>query len=126
MYPKNIQEYIVERIIKHNKYRDEEMRKLYKVLEDFDILKCDVCLEYSQNVKSCDMCDFKCCETCYDTKIRHIDTWNLSGCKMCEKCILIYCHFCIAEVGTNGRTCTICDSILCEKCTLRWPKCCEK
>ena len=127
MFPKNIQEYIVEGIIKHIKYRDAEVKKLYEILEDFGITKCDNCVEYTKDGRLCDMCDLHFCETCYDLKIKHVNTWNLSGSNMCDKCITVFCHFCMDDVKPNtGRRCNICISVLCETCKIRWPKCCEK
>ena len=125
MYPKNIQEYIVREIIAHNKYRDLEIEQLNKILQDFDITKCDVCLEYTRDGGSCGQCDFKCCGKCYDSKIKHVNTWNLSGTEMCEKCILTHCHFCISELESTDIKCPICNSIHCETCRKRWPKCCK-
>ena len=118
MFPKNIQEYIVEGIIKHIKYRNDEVKKLYEILEDFGITKCDNCSQYTKDGRLCDMCDLHFCETCYDLKIKHVNTWNLSGSNWCEKCITIYCHFCMDDVKPN--------SILCETCKIRWPDSCSK
>ena len=125
MFPKNIQEYIVEGIIKHIKYRDDEVKKLYEILEDFGITKCDNCSQYTKDGRLCDMCDLHFCETCYDLKIKHVNTWNLSGSNMCDKCITVYCHFCIGKVGPAGRKCATCNSLLCETCTNRWRECCK-
>jgi hypothetical protein len=125
MYPKSIQEYIVEKIIKHNKYRDGEIEKLHKILEEFSIAKCDGCLRYINDGRLCDMCDLHYCENCYDEKVKHVNTRNLSGSNMCEKCIFRHCHFCMVEIELPfDRKCDTCNSILCETCTKRWPNCC--
>lgn len=64
-------------------------------LEKWDIIACSECKKYSRDPDICDMCDIRSCGC---VKITRVDTWNLSGMNMCEKCLPKYCHFCISQI----------------------------
>lgn len=106
---KNIAEYVAKYVIKANQYRDEEIKALENVLEEFEIIKCGKCLRYMNDFETCEMCDFRCCFSC--SNIKHYKTWNLSGMDMCEKCSLIYCHWCLCKVDTKHKTCPNCKDL---------------
>jgi hypothetical protein len=106
---RNIAEYVAKYVIKANQYRDEEIKTLENVLEEFEIIKCNKCLEYVKNFDSCEMCEYKCCLTC--STVKHYSSWNLSGMDMCEKCSVIYCHWCLLQVNTKDKTCLNCKDL---------------
>ena len=105
LQPKNISEYVAQYVIKHNKYRDEELDILYKVLEDFDINKCFDCEKYYLKTGHCEVCDKYYCGCC--GYIEHIKTWNLSGTWMCAICVLNQCHNCSHDAIIGCKYCKI-------------------
>ena len=115
MYPKNIQEYIVESVIKHNKYRDDEIKELERLLVECDVSKCDKCLKYKIEMYSCHLCQINCCFGCSETEIKTFISYNTYDrdtkegftsfkVNVCNKCILNLCVKCI-------------DSKMCKDCT---------
>ncbi len=115
MYPKNIQEYIVESVIKHNKYRDDEIKELQQILHDLDLDKCSTCMKYKKIMDVCALCEKMCCYKCAKTNLKHLITSNTydeitdtGSCsldiELCNKCILNLCVECI-------------DSNMCKDCT---------
>lgn len=84
---KNIQEYVVENIIKHI----EELKEIKNVLSEFGIIKCNRCNKYTDKyITDCDFCLEKCCNSC----IKNYTDWNISGIYVCEKCVFIWCVWC--------------------------------
>ena len=134
--PKNISEYVAEYVIKHNCYRDNEIKNLEDILNKFEIVKCRNCKKYHQylldNEDQCEICDNhndnyndSLCDNCLD--VQHYDTWNLSGMDMCKTCSLSHCHYCILEMNTDESTigkCEFCDTILCKRCKT-FLRCCS-
>ncbi len=111
---KNIQEYVGNMIIKHLKYRDDEMKKMLEELEEIGVIKCMTCNSFTiNNYSSCDCCDLKTC--CQD--IIHVRTWNLSGCNMCPNCFPVHCHFC--SYKTDLPFCEKCRTVYCHSCIER-------
>lgn len=93
MSSKNLQEYVAERVIKHMEYRDEEVRKLRKLLKTFDIILCDFCHDYDHNNGICEICEFRGCVRCIDT---YINTRNFAT-NMCRKCAKkTFCSKCLS------------------------------
>ena len=105
--PKNIAEFVVKKVIEENKYRDDEIKKLREVLEEFDIIKCNKCGKYDNVFEICEMCENKFCYKC--STVQHYNTWNLSGMNMCSNCSLIYC-WCLNKKEPNNENCLHCQA----------------
>ena len=117
MYPKNIQEYVGNAVIKHMKYRDDEITELEAILEDSGIDKCKKCQKYKKETYMCNMCEADYCSACACTEIksfRSSDTYNeVTGegfsslqFDLCNKCSSTLCGLCV-------------DSKICKDCTNR-------
>ena len=62
MYPKNFQEYVANAVIKHNKYRDDEISELEAILADLNVDKCRKCQKYyKKGINMCAMCEEDYC-----------------------------------------------------------------
>ncbi len=116
MYPKNIQEYIVESVIKHNKYRDDEIDELTKALNDMGATKCEICLKYKTEYNSCSMCDFRCCEFCSEAKLNVVLNSHSYYTYLCHECCKIYCNNCTGKDIKKCDKCTERQCALCEYC----------
>ena len=96
---KNIQEYVVNCVIAHMKYRDleleqlkEEIKIMKEKLETKDILKCGICKKYEEYDRTCDFCELVSCIEC--AYVKRYSSWNISGCTACNRCIELYCTMC--------------------------------
>jgi hypothetical protein len=93
---KNIQEFVANYVIAHNKYRDLEIEQLKaelnEILETCDIIKCNICNLYRDYYGSCEFCDIKTCASC--DYVQKYSSWNISGCYACDKCEKLYCTGC--------------------------------
>ena len=110
MYPKNIQEYIVQEIIKHNKYRDYEIQEQEKLLKDSNIDKCGKCMKYKKEMNVCHMCLINCCIACSKTELKHFNSsdtydeitkegFSSLNIALCNKCSLVLCDLCINSIN---------------------------
>lgn len=124
MNPKNIQEYIVQGIIKHNKYRDDEIDELKKALDDMGISKCGICLKYSKEYNVCSGCEFACCDSCLETKLKRINNSCSYPTYLCDECSKIYCNHCMVTDIKKCDKCAEREDALCEYCHERWPEWC--
>ena len=102
--PKDILIYLIS-VIRDETIKEckkERQEYLIKRLSDFDIIQCPECSyftkEYLDNSMECEICSYRCCSSCSHEKIKHVKTWNLSGCWMCPNCIKTYCHNCMSRV----------------------------
>ncbi len=130
MKPANISEYVAARVIEHMRYRDAELETLNDIIQRSGIVKCSHCNLYcgSNQAEHCHVCDlWYCC----GSNIICIQTWNISGTNMCEKCIPDTCMNCAlnvemlnANIATMRVQLMVCGSAVIEpnnifKCT-RW------
>jgi hypothetical protein len=117
--PDNIQEYVVEKVIAHNKYKDFEVNRLRRTLtklqktttsqcpschlpplEHTFYVDCDICgdvvhctrIGCNEERESCNKCQRKCCESC------------LYSCMGGDPCHNLTCIVC-----SNGFFCFGCD-----------------
>lgn len=115
MYPKNIQEYVANAVIKHMKYRDDEIAELEAILEEY-IDKCKKCQKYKKESYMCNMCVADYCSTCACEEMksfRSSDTYNeVTGegfsslqFDLCNKCSSTLCSLCV-----NSRICKDCTN----------------
>lgn len=89
---KNLEEYVVEKVLEFMRYRDEEIREMARCLEDFDIIKCPFCDRYGRYHLECEFCERVSCTTCVEVENQR--SWNLSGCNICHECEKKYCTGC--------------------------------
>lgn len=82
--PKNIQEYVVQKVIEHLKYKDAEFKELADALSRFNLVKCSFCKKYADFDNSCDGCDNVSCSKC--KQIKNFQGYNLSGINRCKNC----------------------------------------
>lgn len=87
----NIEEWVARRVIFHMKYRDEEVAKLKRIIEDIDtnnFNKCENCHEYEEtiNMKICNWCWFRVCYKCADLVL-----FEKGKNRLCMECIE-YCE----------------------------------
>jgi hypothetical protein len=115
MNPKNIQEYMANAVIKHNKYRDDEIAELESILKDCGVERCFKCQKYKKEMDMCNMCDRDYCTSCSNTELKSFtssDTYDeithegFSPIEftLCDKCRSNLCGACI-------------NSAICETCT---------
>ena len=88
----SIQEYVAQEVIRHMKYKDEEIRVLKLELENFDVILCDFCQKYRKYDWECDFCEKVSCTEC--EIVKNYPSWNLSGCNACDDCTTKYCTSC--------------------------------
>jgi hypothetical protein len=89
----NIQEYVLKKILENNRYRDEEINKLQKILLKFGIRKCKNCSEYDKYFVECDFCRKEFCDNCFIGNIKNY----LSGVMLCNECSNFWCQWCVEK-----------------------------
>lgn len=82
--PKNIQEYVAERVIEHMKYKKDKIKKLKEILNDFGIYKCQECKEYKDERHICRCCTNTCCYECSE-KCGKLENYSVYLCRVCCK-----------------------------------------
>jgi hypothetical protein len=109
MNPRNIAEYVAQRVIEHIKYRDTELTELREALAQSNMVKCAQCQMWKKrlSLNHCQVCNkWFCCRF-----VRNVHTRNIHGTDMCNQCIKETCHNC-GSVGFIGCTCIV----LCKQC----------
>ena len=116
MYPKNFQEYVANAVIKHNKYRDDEIAELEAILADLNVDKCRKCQKYKKEINMCHMCDADYCRICSNTELKNFtssDTYDEVTHEGFSPLQFDLCNKCSLNL------CTSCNSTLCKDCTNR-------
>ena len=116
MYPKNFQEYVANAVIKHNKYRDDEIAELEAILADLNVDKCKKCQKYKKEMNMCGTCDADYCTSCSNTEMKSFtssDTYDEVTDEGFSPLQFDLCNKC------SSNLCTSCNSTLCKDCTNR-------
>ena len=116
MYPKNFQEYVANAVIKHNKYRDDEIAELEAILADLNADKCGKCQKYKKEINICGTCDVFYCTSCSTTEMKSFtssDTYDNVTHEGFSPVQFDLCNKCSLNL------CTSCNSSLCKDCTNR-------
>jgi hypothetical protein len=89
MYPSNVKEYLVEKVISYVKERDEEIEllnsKISKLEEEIENSRCYGCKDGTSSLEGCgcQRCLHLFCDHCisYKGKVLGINGWN------CDECV---------------------------------------
>ena len=123
---KNIQEYVVHKMIEHLKENDPKSIMLNDILLlEICCTKCGERMDLTDS-KYCDYCEYALCEECWDNEI--CEECDKCSSKVCDDCrddgiIRMYCCFshlccqCYEEQKTTPeKKCETCDNPICSIC----------
>ena len=83
---RNIQEYVVAKVIEHVDRNDRYLRRMFELLKELH----QRCEKPSLMINNCPKCDYPCFYDCFDL--------DPSGCQPCWECDTLYCDKCKCDV----------------------------